>query len=89
MQLSVLAESIGMQVSFYDVAERLALGTARKCASLDELLETSDAVTVHVDGRKENQHLIGAREFARMKQGAVFLNLSRGHVVDLAALRAT
>ena len=86
MQLSVLAEAAGMQVSFHDVTERLALGTAKKCASLEELLETSDAVTVHVDGRKENRHLIGAREFARMKQGAVFLNLSRGHVVDLDAL---
>jgi D-3-phosphoglycerate dehydrogenase len=88
MQLSVLAESIGMQVSFYDVTERLALGTAHKCASLEELLEAADAVTVHVDGRKENAGLIGAREFARMKRGAVFLNLSRGHVVDLGALRA-
>jgi D-3-phosphoglycerate dehydrogenase len=86
MQLSVLAEAAGMQVSFYDVTERLALGTARQCATLDELLETSDAVTVHVDGRKENKGLIGAREFARMKQGAVFLNLARGHVVDLEAL---
>lgn len=88
MQLSVLAEALGMEVCFYDVAEKLALGTARKCATLDELLETADAVTVHVDGRLENAHLIGAREFARMKPGAVFLNLSRGHVVDLEALGA-
>ena len=87
MQLSVLAESMGMQVCFYDVAEKLALGTARRCASLEELLETSDAVTVHVDGRKENAGLIGSREFTRMREGSVFLNLSRGHVVDLDALR--
>jgi D-3-phosphoglycerate dehydrogenase len=86
MQLSVLAESLGMQVCFYDIAERLTLGTARRCTTLEELLETSDAVTVHVDGRKENRNLIGARELARMKTGAVFLNLSRGHVVDLGAL---
>jgi D-3-phosphoglycerate dehydrogenase len=88
MQLSVLAESMGMQVCFYDVAEKLALGTAQRCNSLEELLETSDAVTVHVDGRRENAGLIGPREFARMKEGAVFLNLSRGHVVDLIALRS-
>ena len=88
MQLSVLAESMGMQVCFYDVAEKLALGTAQRCASLDELLRASDAVTVHVDGRKENAGLIGAREFNLMKEGAVFLNLSRGHVVDLNALRS-
>ena len=88
MQLSVLAESLGMQVCFYDVAEKLALGTARRCDTLDELLETCDAITVHVDGRKENTALIGPREFTRMKEGAVFLNLSRGHVVDLTALRS-
>ena len=88
MQLSVLAESLGMQVCFYDVTERLALGTAQKCATLDELLESSDVVTVHVDGRKENTSLIGPREFGRMREGAVFLNLSRGHVVDLVSLRS-
>ncbi len=86
MQLSVLAESLGMEVCFYDIAEKLALGRARKCATLAELLETSDAVTVHVDGRAENTNLIGSPEFARMRPGAVFLNLSRGHVVDLEAL---
>jgi D-3-phosphoglycerate dehydrogenase len=86
MQLSVLAEAAGMDVCFYDVSEQLAMGTARKCASLEELLEISDAVTVHVDGRAENKNLIGAAEFARMKPGAVFLNLSRGYVVDLDAL---
>jgi len=87
MQLSVLAESLGMQVCFHDVTERLALGTAQKFASLDDLLDTCDVVTVHVDGRAENRNLIGEREFARMRQGAIFLNLSRGHVVDLGALR--
>lgn len=87
MQLSVLAEALGMEVCFYDVTEKLALGNAHKCVTLDALLETSDAVTVHVDGRKENARLIGARELARMKAGAVFLNLSRGYVVDLEALR--
>lgn len=88
MQLSVLAEAMGMKVYFYDIAEKLALGNAIRCASLNELLEKCDAVTVHVDGRKENAGLIGARELARMKPGAVFLNLSRGHVVNLDALRA-
>src|SRR6185312_15605208 len=88
MQLSVLAESLGMQVCFYDVAEKLALGTAQAWGNLGELLESSDAVTVHVDGRRENANLIGPREFGRMKEGAVFLNLSRGHVVDLESLRS-
>lgn len=88
MQLSVVAESLGMEVCFYDIAEKLALGRASKCANLMELLERSDAVTVHVDGRKENTGLIGATEFAHMKPGAVLLNLSRGFVVDLEALYA-
>lgn len=86
-QLSVLAEGLGMEVRYYDVAEKLALGNARPCRTLQELLETSDVVTVHVDGNPDNRDLIGAREFARMKDGVVFINLSRGFVVNLEALR--
>ncbi|UCG89133.1 MAG: phosphoglycerate dehydrogenase [Gemmatimonadota bacterium] len=87
-QLSVLAESLGMRVFYYDIVEKLALGNATKCRSLSELLEISDAVSVHVDGRPENRGLFGANEFGRMRDGAVFLNLSRGFVVDMTALRA-
>jgi D-3-phosphoglycerate dehydrogenase len=86
-QLSVLAEGLGMEVRYYDVTEKLALGNARACRTLAELLEGSDVVTVHVDGRPENRGIIGAREFALMKDGVVFINLSRGFVVDLEALR--
>jgi D-3-phosphoglycerate dehydrogenase len=86
-QLSVLAENLGMQVLFYDTADRLALGNARRCASLTDLLAEADVVTLHVDGRAENKSMFGENEFARMKHGALFLNLSRGFVVDYAALR--
>ena len=86
-QLSVLAESLGMKVSYYDREERLGLGNAAKCKSLNELLEISDIVSLHVDGRKENTNLIGTKEFDLMKNGVIFLNLSRGHVVDIAALK--
>lgn len=86
-QLSVLAESLGMSVVFYDTAEKLALGNARRMASLDELLEVADVVTLHVDGRAGNAGLFGAPQLARMRPGAIFLNLSRGFVVDYAALR--
>lgn len=86
-QLSVLAENLGMSVVFYDTAEKLALGNARRMDTLDELLETADVVTLHVDGRSGNAGLFGAKQFARMRPGAVFLNLSRGFVVDYAALR--
>ncbi|MDR1441512.1 MAG: phosphoglycerate dehydrogenase [Bifidobacteriaceae bacterium] len=85
-QLSVLAESLGMTVVFYDLDEKLALGNAQRLESLDELLKASDVVTIHVDGRPENEGLIGSREFDTMKKGAIFINLSRGHVVDLDAL---
>ena len=86
-QLSVLAENLGMSVVFYDTAEKLALGNARRMDTLDELLETADVVTLHVDGRSGNAGMFGAKQFARMRPGAVFLNLSRGFVVDYAALR--
>jgi D-3-phosphoglycerate dehydrogenase / 2-oxoglutarate reductase len=85
-QLSVVAESMGMQIYFYDVLEKLALGNAKKCETLQELLETCDVITLHVDGAKTNKNLISAREFDRMKNGVLFLNLSRGHVVDIDAL---
>jgi D-3-phosphoglycerate dehydrogenase / 2-oxoglutarate reductase len=86
-QLSVLAEALGMSVSFYDTADRLALGNARRCTTLDELLGSSDVVTLHVDGRPGNSGMFGQEQFARMLPGALFLNLSRGFVVDHRALR--
>ncbi len=86
-QLSVLAEALGMHVRFFDTADRLALGNARRCSTLDELLADSDVVTLHVDGRPGNSGMFGEEQFARMVPGALFLNLSRGFVVDHQALR--
>lgn len=85
-QLSVLAESLGMQVYYYDVIEKLQLGNAKKCDTLDELLSIADVVTLHVDGRKSNANIIGEYEFGLMKDKVIFINLSRGHVVDIDAL---
>ena len=85
-QLSVVAEALGMEVYFYDAVDKLALGNARKCKSLDELLAVADIITLHTDGRKENKNLISYREFSLMKNGVIFLNLSRGHIVDIPAL---
>lgn len=86
-QLSVLAENLGMSVVYFDLADRLAMGNARRCQTLPELLAQSDVVTLHVDGRTGNSGLFGAAEFAQMRPGAIFLNLSRGFVVDHRALR--
>ena len=86
-QLSVVAEAIGFDVYYYDLVEKLALGNATKCGSLQELLEKADIVSLHVDGRNENNNMIGDREFSWMKSGSIFLNLARGQVVDVEALR--
>lgn len=85
-QLSVLAEAMGMNVVFYDCAQRLAMGNARALPTMDEVLKTADFISVHVDGRKSNEGLIGKRQFELMKEGAIFINLSRGLVVDVDAL---
>ncbi|MDD9208002.1 NAD(P)-dependent oxidoreductase, partial [Georgenia sp. 10Sc9-8] len=75
------------RVMFYDSAEKLALGNARRMGTLGALLAEADIVTLHVDGRPRNAGMFGSREFAAMKHGACFLNLSRGFVVDYAELR--
>lgn len=86
-QLSVLAESMGLKVFYYDIEEKLALGNAIKCDSLDDLLAVADVISMHVDGRPDNQGLFGKVEFDKMKSGTIFINLSRGHVVDILALK--
>lgn len=87
-QLSVLAEMLGMRVLFYDVAEKLALGNAERVDTLDELLQRAEVISLHVDGRPSNRGFFGAREFAMMRDRALFLNLCRGFVVDVDALAA-
>jgi D-3-phosphoglycerate dehydrogenase / 2-oxoglutarate reductase len=87
VQLSVLAENLGMSIYFYDIDDKLVLGNTRRCDTLIELLESVEAVTLHVDGRPANRGLFGEAEFAAMRPRSLFLNLSRGFVVDHAALR--
>lgn len=85
-QLSVLAESLGMQVIFYNTSETLALGNAKKAESMEEVLNAADVISVHVDGRPSNRNLIGANQFEIMRDGAIFIDLSRGFVTDQEAL---
>lgn len=87
-QLSVLAENLGMQVYYFDIEERLALGNATKCDSIEELLGLADIVTLHIDGRPENIGFFKEEHFAMMNNGVIFLNLARGPVVDVPALKA-
>jgi D-3-phosphoglycerate dehydrogenase / 2-oxoglutarate reductase len=86
-QLSVLAENLGMSVYFFDIADKLAIGNARRCSTLHELLGAVETVTLHVDGRDGNRGFFGEEEFAAMRPRSLFLNLSRGFVVDHQALR--
>ncbi len=86
-QLSNLAEALGMRVVFYDKADRPAHGNARRTRSLAELLEVADVVSLHVDGRPGNAGFFGPAEFAAMKPRSLFINASRGMVVDDQSLR--
>jgi D-3-phosphoglycerate dehydrogenase len=86
-QLSVVAEALGLSVVFFDRAEKLALGNARRMDSLEDLLSVADIVSLHVDGRAGNAGMFGRDRFEQMRPGAIFLNLSRGFLVDYEALR--
>jgi D-3-phosphoglycerate dehydrogenase len=85
-QLSVLAEAMGMQVRFFDVEKKLALGNARPCNSLEELLGVSDVVSLHVPSTPQTRNMFGAAQVQAMKPGSYLINASRGSVVDLDAL---
>ena len=86
-QLSNVAEALGMYVIFYDIADRLAHGNARRMKSLDALLEEADVVSIHIDGRPGNLGMFGEEQFAKMKPRSLFINAARGFLVDNDALR--
>src|SRR3954452_13589640 len=85
-QVGLLAEAFGMRALYYDVEAKLALGNARSTASLGELLEVSDVVTLHVPETPQTFQMIGAAELARMKPGARLINAARGTVIEIDAL---
>ncbi|MBN2410061.1 phosphoglycerate dehydrogenase [candidate division KSB1 bacterium] len=86
-QVSVMLENLGMSVLFHDIVDKLPLGNARRAKDLYDLLEKSDVVTLHVPDTPETRGMIGEKELIRMKRNSYLLNLSRGRVVDLVALR--
>ena len=85
-QVGIIAESLGMQVCYYDIENKLSLGNARQVSSLHELLAKADVVSMHVPETPETRDMMGSEQFAAMKPGAIFLNASRGTVVDIDAL---
>jgi D-3-phosphoglycerate dehydrogenase len=87
-QLSVLAEAMGMKVIYYDVVNLMGLGTSTQVGSLDELLQNADFVTLHVPELPETMNMIGAEQFAKMRNGSYLINAARGSVVDIPALIA-
>ncbi len=85
-QLSIIAESLGMEVYYYDVEDKLSLGNAKKTETLKDLLEQSDVVSLHVDDNVNNKNFFGAKEISQMKDGAYLINLSRGFVISIPVL---
>ena len=86
-QLSIIAESIGMKVIYYDKKEKLSLGNAKKYKSLSQLIKASNIISIHVDGKKENTNLIDKNEFNIMNKGTILINYSRGNVVNISELK--
>lgn len=85
-QLSVLAEAFGMNVIYYDVVDKLGLGNAQSIETLEELLQQSDVVSLHVPQLPSTKNLMNAQRIRMMKKGAILINNARGNVVDLEAL---
>lgn len=86
-QVSIMAEALGMQVYYYDIETKLPLGNAQSIESMEELIDTCDFVTLHVPGTPETKNLVNKEVIKRFRKGQYLLNLSRGNVVDIDALK--
>ena len=86
-QVSVLGESMGLKVIYFDIEPKLPLGNAQAVETLEELYTKADIVTLHVPATPGTKNMIIANDFNQMKDGVIFQNLSRGNVVDVDALR--
>ncbi|MFC6276726.1 phosphoglycerate dehydrogenase [Psittacicella hinzii] len=87
-QLSILAESLGLKVIFFDIENKLPLGNAQQVHSLEELVSNSDIVSLHVPENETTKNMINAQVFSKFRKGAVLINAARGTVVDIPALVA-
>lgn len=88
-QLGILAENLGFQVYYYDIENKLSLGNASQVSSLEELLNMSDIVSLHVPETPSTKLMFGPEQLSQMKQGSILINASRGTVVDIDALVET
>jgi D-3-phosphoglycerate dehydrogenase / 2-oxoglutarate reductase len=87
-QVSVLAESMGMKVIYFDVETKLPLGNAIDAKSLKEVLSKSDIISLHVPELDSTKNLINRNNLKHCKKGAILINYARGNVVDLEALKS-
>ncbi len=86
-QVSVMAESLGMNVLFYDVEQKLPLGNAKQAKSLEELLKNSDVITLHAPGHPSTKHMINESSLKHMKKGSILINCGRGDLIDETAVK--
>lgn len=86
-QVSVLAEAMGMNVIYYDIVPKLPMGNATSIASLKELMQKSDVVSLHVPSTPQTKNMIKSKELSWMQKGKYLINLSRGNVVEIEALK--
>lgn len=86
-QLSIIAESLGLKVIYYDILDKLSIGNAKRYDSMKKLLKECDILSIHVDGREKNTNLIGDKEINLMKKGAILINYSRGNIVNINSLK--
>ena len=86
-QVSIMAEAMGMQVVYFDIAIKLPHGNAKQIRELSDLLEQSDIVTLHVPSDATTRNMMNAETLHKMRKGSILINYSRGDVVDLEALK--
>jgi D-3-phosphoglycerate dehydrogenase len=86
-QLSIIAESLGLKVIYYDKIDKLSIGNAKRYDSMKKLLKDCDILSIHVDGSEKNTNLIGDKEINLMKKGAILINYSRGNIVNINSLK--
>lgn len=86
-QVSILAEAMGLKVSYYDVENKLPLGNAEEVTDLKTLIESCDVITLHVPGTKSTKNLFNAEVLSWFTKGQLLINMSRGDVVDIHALK--
>ncbi len=84
-QLGKLANAIGFNVVFHDIKKIQNTGSCMQC-SLEEVLKQSDVISIHVDGQLKNEHMCDAEFFRHLQKGCLFINTSRGFIVNATAL---